>query len=265
MLRLRDRIRREPSATRWAGRSIPTACRSSGRPRFCNCCWEISAGRAAGFWRCADMLPFRVRPISPRSTTSCPATCRCRCSKPTPTSWTSYIKKHSSRTGLWANFDKYIVSLLKAWYGDAATSANNFGFDWLPRVTGDHSHFGYWYDMLDGKMEGLFVMGQNPAVGAPNGRLQRTALAKLKWLVVRDMVEIETASFWYDSPEVERGKLSAGRRSRPKCFSFLPRGRRRKPAHSPTRNACCSFGTRRSTHREMRAAKPGSCITWAAV
>ncbi len=100
------------------------------------------------------------------------------------------------------------MSLLKAWYGEAATPANNFGFDWLPRVTGDHSHFGYWYDMLDGKMDGLFVMGQNPAVGAPNGRLQRSALAKLKWMVVRDMVEVETASFWNDSPEVERGELS---------------------------------------------------------
>ena len=120
----------------------------------------------------------------------------------------SYIEKHSSRTGLWANFDKYFVSLLKAWYGEAATPANDFGFDWLPRVTGDHSHFGYWYDMLDGKMDGLFVMGQNPAVGAPNGRLQRSALAKLKWMVVRDMVETETASFWYDSPEVARRELS---------------------------------------------------------
>jgi formate dehydrogenase major subunit len=62
--------------------------------------------------------------------------------------------------------------------------------------------------MQDGKMEGLFVMGQNPAVGAPNARLQRTALSKLKWLVVRAMVEIETASFWLDSPEVQRGELS---------------------------------------------------------
>src|SRR6185312_1149521 len=55
---------------------------------------------------------------------------------------------------------------------------------------------------------GLFVMGQNPAVGASNGRLERSALAKLKWLVVRDMVETETASFWYDSPEVVRGEMS---------------------------------------------------------
>lgn len=61
--------------------------------------------------------------------------------------------------------------------------------------------------MADGKVEGLFLMGQNPAVGGANSRLERKALAKLKWLVVRDMVECEPASFWYNSPEVERGEL----------------------------------------------------------
>jgi formate dehydrogenase major subunit len=118
-----------------------------------------------------------------------------------------YIKKHRARTGLWSSLDKYVISLLKAYYGDNATKKNDWGFDWMPRVTGDHSHFGYWLDMADGKLEGLLVMGQNPAVGASNGRLERKALAKLKWLVVRDMVETETASFWYASPEVERGEL----------------------------------------------------------
>src|SRR5437762_3777780 len=118
-----------------------------------------------------------------------------------------YIKKHRAKIGLWSNFDAYIISLLKAYYGDAATAENEYGFNWLPRVTGDHSHYGYWLDMQDGKMEGLFVMGQNPAVGAANGWLERTALSKLKWLVVRDMVETETASFWLDSPEVQRGEL----------------------------------------------------------
>jgi formate dehydrogenase major subunit len=121
-----------------------------------------------------------------------------------------HVKKHRARAGLWSGFDKYLISLLKAYYGEGATQENDFGFDWLPRITGDHSHFGYWLDMMDGKMEGLFVMGQNPAVGAANGRLERTALSKLKWLVVRDMVETETASFWYDSPEVERGELKPG-------------------------------------------------------
>jgi len=111
------------------------------------------------------------------------------------------------RTGWWNNFDKYIISLLKAYYGDAAQPQNDFGFAWLPRVTGDHSHQGYWLEMLDGKMEGLFVMGQNPAVAGPNSGMERRALGKLKWLVVREMVETETASFWYESPEVQRGEL----------------------------------------------------------
>jgi formate dehydrogenase major subunit len=117
-----------------------------------------------------------------------------------------FIEKYKARTGWWNNFDKYIVSLLKAYYGEAATAENDFGFNWLPRVTGDHSHQGYWLDMMDGKMEGLFVMGQNPAVAGPNSGMERRALAKLKWLVVREMVETETASFWYDSPEVLRGE-----------------------------------------------------------
>ena len=119
-----------------------------------------------------------------------------------------YIKKHSARTGLWSGFDKYFISLMKAYYGENARKENDWGFDWLPRVTGDHSHFGYWLDMADGKLDGLFVIGQNPAVGASNGRLERKAMAKLEWLVVRDLVETETASFWYASPEVERGELS---------------------------------------------------------
>jgi formate dehydrogenase major subunit len=118
-----------------------------------------------------------------------------------------YLEKHSSSSGWWANFDKYVVSLLKAWYGDAAAEDNEFGFQWLPRVSGDHSEYGYWLEMADGGLQGLFVMGQNPAVGAANGRLERKALAQLDWLVVRDLVETETASFWKDSPEVERGEL----------------------------------------------------------
>ena len=123
----------------------------------------------------------------------------------------AYLKKHTSQTGWWHNFDKYAVSLLKAWYDEAATKENDFGFHFLPRVTGDHSEYGYWLDMAEGKLEGLFVMGQNPAAGAANGRLERKALAQLKWLVVRDFVETETAAFWKDSPEVERGELEPGK------------------------------------------------------
>jgi formate dehydrogenase major subunit len=119
----------------------------------------------------------------------------------------NFIAKYKPRTGWWNNFDKYIISFLKAYYGEAATVENDFGFNWIPRVTGDHSHQAYWLDMMDGKMDGLFVMGQNPAVAGPNSGMERRALAKLKWLVVREMVETETASFWCDSPEVQRGEM----------------------------------------------------------
>jgi len=107
------------------------------------------------------------------------------------------------------NYPEYMVSTLKAYYGKRAIAQNDFGYGWLPKLTGNHSFFEYLYDMLDGKMEGMFLMGQNPAVGAPNSRLQRKALSKLKWLVVREMVEIESANFWRESPEVERGELKS--------------------------------------------------------
>jgi formate dehydrogenase major subunit len=118
-----------------------------------------------------------------------------------------YFNTHTNPTGLWHDFPKYFVSLLKAYYGTRATKENSYGYEWIPKITGDHSFFNFLYDTLDGKVEGMFLMGQNPAVGAPNARLQRKALAKLKWFVVRDLVEIEPATFWLNSPEIERGEL----------------------------------------------------------
>src|SRR5439155_26138510 len=96
--------------------------------------------------------------------------------------------------------------VLNAYYGKNATAENNFGYDWVPKVTGNHSFFEYLYDMADGRMEGMVIMGQNPAVAAPNSRFKRKALAKLKWLVVRDLVEVEAASFWSNSRDIERGE-----------------------------------------------------------
>jgi formate dehydrogenase major subunit len=118
-----------------------------------------------------------------------------------------YIGVGKVDRGWWSHFDAYIVSLLKAWFGDAATDQNDYGFGWLPKLTGNHSHFSTMLRALDGGVEGLLVMGQNPAVGSQHSGLQRRALAKLKWLVVRDLAEIETATFWRDSPEVQSGEL----------------------------------------------------------
>jgi formate dehydrogenase major subunit len=131
-----------------------------------------------------------------------------------------FVHNNGPDTGAWGALKTYAVSLLKAWWGDAAGPDNDFAFSYLPRITGDHSHYPMMTRMIDGKTEGFIVIGQNPVVGSANSALQRKALANLRWLVVRDTNEIETAAFWYDSPEIESGE------SRPEDIAtevfFLP-------------------------------------------
>jgi len=76
---------------------------------------------------------------------------------------------------------------------------NDFGYSWVPKLTANHSFFEYLYDMADGKMEGMFMMGQIRR-SLRQTRGSTNIAFELKWLVVRDMVEIEGATFWYDSP-----------------------------------------------------------------
>ena len=119
----------------------------------------------------------------------------------------SYLTTGGADRGWWSHFDVYVVSLLKAWFGASATEENEYGFRYLPKIDGNHSHFPTTLRALDGGLDGMFVMGQNPAVGSQHAGLQRRALANLRWLVVRDLAEIETASFWKDAPEVASGEL----------------------------------------------------------
>lgn len=110
-------------------------------------------------------------------------------------------------TSYWGNYPKFAVSFFKAQYGDAATKENDYGYDYHPKITGDHSHLPMFVDMMDGKIKGFMCIGQNPAVGGQNARFQRKALAKLDWLVVRDFFESETSAFWRNSPEIKSGEL----------------------------------------------------------
>jgi formate dehydrogenase major subunit len=120
-----------------------------------------------------------------------------------------WVEANKAPGGYWGNFRDYGVSLLKAWWGDAATAENDFGYGYLPRLTGDHSIYPTVMGMRDGDVEGFFVMGENPAVGSANAKLHRLAMANLKWLVVRDLQMIESATFWKDGPEIETGELRA--------------------------------------------------------
>ena len=119
----------------------------------------------------------------------------------------AYIGDIAQSKGFWANARAYTVSLLKAYWGQAATAENGFCFDYLPRLTGDHSTYTTVLEQLNGTCKGYFLLGQNPAVGSANARMQRKGMANLDWLVVRDMTMIESATWWQDGPEIETGEM----------------------------------------------------------
>jgi formate dehydrogenase major subunit len=119
----------------------------------------------------------------------------------------------------WQNYDKFMVSLLKATYGKAATKDNNFGYDWLPKVDGNYSWMYICDDMYRGSStrvggkepgpEGFISFGMNPVGLGPNSKKWIAALSKLKWLVMVENVETETAIFWkapkeYEPPEASK-------------------------------------------------------------
>ncbi len=111
-----------------------------------------------------------------------------------------YVKYEGLTTGYWVNFRKFIVSLLRAWYGPAATADNDFRFGWLPRLDGDYSQLPFFHEMTRGKVKGYFLFGQNPGGGGPNAGLHRAGLRQLDWLVVLDWFETESAVFWKSDP-----------------------------------------------------------------
>jgi formate dehydrogenase major subunit len=119
----------------------------------------------------------------------------------------AYVHAESMDKGFWANMSTYMVSLLKAWWGEAATPANDFCYDYLPRLTGSHSSYETVVAQLEGTCKGYFLMGENPAVGSANGRMQRLGMANLDWLVVRDLAMIESATFWKNGPEIETQEM----------------------------------------------------------
>jgi formate dehydrogenase major subunit len=118
-----------------------------------------------------------------------------------------YIEANCSPSGWWGHIRAYFVSLMKAYYGPNATAENDWAFGLIPRIDKDDSVYRTILQMLDGTVKGYIIAGENPAVGSANSRAHRLALAELDWLVVRDFVEIESASFWYDAPEIETGEL----------------------------------------------------------
>ena len=96
------------------------------------------------------------------------------------------------------NYPTYAVSLLKAFFGDAARPENDFGYHWLPKIESDQNYS--WLMLFDaiysGKISGFLVWGQNPACSGANAIRVRKSLASLDWLVSVNLFDNETASFW---------------------------------------------------------------------
>jgi len=109
-----------------------------------------------------------------------------------------YLEKTTPKGGYWVNNPKFVVSLLKAWWGPAATKTNDFAYDYLPKreKLDAYSHQHFLVGMLKKQVKGFIVMGQNPAVDSPNAGMARKALRNLDWMAVVDLFETETAAVW---------------------------------------------------------------------
>lgn len=96
----------------------------------------------------------------------------------------------------WENYDRFMVSLLKAFFGGAATPENGFAYSWLPKMDRDYSWTYIYDDAYRGEVKGLLTFGMNPVGNGPHSKKMLQALAKLDWMVVVENFETETATFW---------------------------------------------------------------------
>jgi formate dehydrogenase major subunit len=112
-----------------------------------------------------------------------------------------YVDKETPKAGWWSNKPKYFVSLLKAFWGDAAKPENEFAYHFMPKLGKGYQGGGYsWLPMFEymaeGGIKGMLVWGMNPAVSSCNLNQAYAALDKLEWLAAFDLWETDTSVFW---------------------------------------------------------------------
>jgi formate dehydrogenase major subunit len=95
------------------------------------------------------------------------------------------------------NYGKFLVSLLKAWYGDAATPANEFAFNHLPKPAANSSWISIFDQALRGRMEGVILSGMTATSIGPDSNQVLQALSNLKWLCVMDPFNTTSSEFWH--------------------------------------------------------------------
>lgn len=100
-----------------------------------------------------------------------------------------------------ANYPKFFVSLMKAWYGPSATRDNAFAYDWLPKLDKVYDGLRVFDMMHAGQITGYFCQGFNPLASFPDSNKLTVALSRLKYLVVMDPLATETSEFWKNHGE----------------------------------------------------------------
>ena len=101
-----------------------------------------------------------------------------------------------------ASYRNFMVSLLKTWYGDAATKANEFAFDHIPKPAENASWISIYDQALRGRMEGLMLSGMTATSIGPDSNQVLQALSKLKWLCVMDAFATTSSEFWH-APDMD--------------------------------------------------------------
>src|SRR6202521_543735 len=95
------------------------------------------------------------------------------------------------------NYRKFMVSLTKAWYGESATKANEFAFDFIPKPAKNSSWMSIYDQALKGSMQGLILSGMTATSIGPDSNRVMQALGNLKWLVVMDPLPTTSSEFWH--------------------------------------------------------------------
>ncbi len=135
-----------------------------------------------------------------------------------------YNEKETPKTGYWSNKPKFLVSMLKAWYGPNATKDNEFGYQYLPKGNKNYSHINLFSAMYKGELDGAFFFGTNPVVGGPNAGKEKEALSNLKWLVAVDLWETESSAFWKKEAGSDPNKIATEVFLLPASASFEKEG-----------------------------------------
>jgi len=125
----------------------------------------------------------------------------------------------------WQNEPKYMVSLLKSFFGGNATSRNSFGYDWMPKLDAGKTYtfLDMFDDMYKGNVKGFFNWGMNLACSLANSNKNRKAMANLDWMVNVNIFDNETASFW-KGPGMNPSTIKTEVFSLPACVSVEKEG-----------------------------------------